>query len=186
MNLRLKIVLLATIPLIIAASATTILVNYQATKLARKEIAIFERTMLKAKQAELLNYISLAKTSIEHLYESEEPRSAELEADAQEQVKRVLNGLTYGEDGYFFVYDFDGNNIVHPKQTWRVGRNWLDLKDPNGDLVIQNLIRVAKEGGGFHRYYWGKALGWRSRRQDRLRHRARPLEVDGRHRDLHR
>ncbi len=156
MNLRLKIVLLATIPLVVAVAATTLLVNYQATNLARKEIAIFERTMLEAKRAELLNYISLAKTSIEHIYETDTPRSVEAEADAQRRVKRILNSLTYGPDGYFFAYDFDGNSLVHPKQTWRVDRNWWDLKDPNGDLVIQNLIRVAQAGGGFHRYYWEK------------------------------
>jgi two-component system NarL family sensor kinase len=156
MNLKLKILLLATLPLIFAIGAILLLVSHQASELFRQEVVAFEETMLKAKKAELLNYVSLALASIDHLYNSKEPRTPGNEAAAKAQVKLVLNGLTYGTDGYFFVYDFEGNNIIHPKQTWRVGKNWWGLEDSKGNLVIQSLIREAKKGGGFHRYLWDK------------------------------
>ncbi len=156
MNLKLKILLLATLPLIFAIGAILLLVSHQASELFHQEVVAFEETMLKAKKAELLNYVSLALASIDHLYNSKEPRTPGNEAAAKAQVKLVLNGLTYGTDGYFFVYDFEGNNIIHPKQTWRVGKNWWGLEDSKGNLVIQSLIREAKKGGGFHRYLWDK------------------------------
>jgi two-component system, NarL family, sensor kinase len=152
MNLKLKVLLLATVPLILAVSAITFLVTHQARSLSKDEIASFERNMLAAKKAELLNYLSLARTSIAYIYDN----ASRDDKAAQERVKKILNGLTYGRDGYFFVYDFFGTNLVHPKQPTRVGKNWWALKDPKGNLVIQNLIARAQEGGGFHRYLWEK------------------------------
>lgn len=152
MNLRQKILLLSTVPLILAISAITFLVSFQAQSLSEEETASFERKMLSAKKSELLNYLSLAQTSIRHIYENAAPNDPK----AQDQVKDILNGLTYGPDGYFFVYDTQGINLVHPKQPHRVGRDWWDLKDPTGNLVIQKLIERANEGGGFHRYMWEK------------------------------
>ncbi|MEM8952115.1 MAG: cache domain-containing protein [Pseudomonadota bacterium] len=154
MNLRLKILLLAVIPLVLALGAVAYVATYPSAELARQEIDVFENTMIKAKQAELLNYVALALTSIDHLYNTEEPRSPEDEADAQRQVKQVLDRLTYGTDGYFFVYDQHGGSLVHPKQTWRVGNNYWDLEDENGLKVIQRLIEEGRAGGGYVRYAW--------------------------------
>ena len=152
MNLRHKILLLATIPLILAISAISVIVFQQANALTEAEIAFMEEKMLNAKKAELLNYLDLALTSIDHIYES----ASVDDSEAQEQVKEILNGLTYGTDGYFFVYTYQGTSVVHPKQSYRVGQNWLDLRDPNDNPVIQKLIEQAQAGGGFHRYLWEK------------------------------
>ena len=95
MNLRQKVLLLATVPLLLAVSAITLLVTYQAQSLSDEKIASFERNMLDAKKAELLNYLSLAKTSIHHIYDNAGPD----DKIAQERVKQILNTLTYGSDG---------------------------------------------------------------------------------------
>jgi len=152
MNLRQKVLLLASAPLIIAVSAITLLVTYQAQNFSEGEIASFKQSMLAAKKAELLNYLSLAETSIRHIYDPAGPG----DEAAKNRVKEILHGLTYGPDGYFFVYDYEGNNIVHPRQFYRVGKNWWDLKDPQGTFVIQRLIQLAREGGGYQRYIWEK------------------------------
>ncbi|WMT88168.1 cache domain-containing protein [Pelagibacterium sp. 26DY04] len=152
MQLRHQILALATVPLILAIVAVTWLITWQSTNLARASIDTFERNMLQAKQDELLNLTNLALSAIDGIYANAGPEDEE----AKEQVKAILNALDYGEDGYFFVYDYDGVNVVHPRQTYRPGQNWLDLYDPNGDRVIYNLIEKAKEGGGLHQYLWEK------------------------------
>ena len=43
MNLKQKVLLLATVPLILAISAISILVTYQTQRLSNDEIAAFER-----------------------------------------------------------------------------------------------------------------------------------------------
>ena len=154
MTLRQKILLLATIPLILAVAVITLLVNRQAAELAAAEISVFEETMLAAKKAELLNYISLAQTSIDHLTGLPRTASAEDVIEAQARAKQILNGLTFGQDGYFFVYDQQGTNLVHPKQGWRVGNNYWDLRDKDGRPAIRDLVEAAQNGGGFTRYAW--------------------------------
>lgn len=152
MSLKQKILALATLPLIIAIMAITALVTSQSRDLAQNSIATFEENMLEAKRKELRNYVNLALSAIDQIYANAGPD----DVVAQDQVKTILSALSYGEDGYFFVYDYAGNNLVHPRQTFRIGRNWIDLADPDGDLVIKNLIDRAREGGGFHAYKWEK------------------------------
>ena len=152
LSFKQQVLALATLPLIIAIFAISLLVTSQSRNLAQNGISTFEQNMLEAKQQELINYMNMAKSSISQIYDNATPG----DIAAQEQVKRILSSLSYSEDGYFFVYDFEGNNLVHPKQPFRIGKNWIDLTDADGDRVIENLINVAKNGGGFHPYKWEK------------------------------
>ncbi len=152
MQLRYQIIALAIVPLIFAILTVTAFITWQSTTLAQSSIDTFERNMLEAKQTELLNLTNLALSAIDEVYHN---ASADDE-QAKERVRSILTSLDYGKDGYFFVYDYDGNNVVHPRQTFRPGHNWFDLVDPDGDKVIANLIAKAKEGGGLHRYKWEK------------------------------
>lgn len=152
MQLRHQILILAIVPLMLAILSITALVTWQSTNLARASIATFERNMLQAKQDELLNLTNLALSAISEIYVNAGPDDEQ----AKEQVRAILTALDYGEDGYFFAYDYDGYNIVHPRQTFRPGLNWMDLTDPDGDKVIYNLIEKAKQGGGLHYYKWDK------------------------------
>lgn len=152
MHLRHQILALAVLPLIVAILTITSFTTWQSATLVRTSIATFEQNMLAAKEAELLHLTDLALSAIAAAYENAGPDDAE----AKEEVRRILAALDYGSDGYFFVYDYDGANIVHPRQPFRLGRNWLDLQDPDGDRVIANLIAKARAGGGMHRYKWEK------------------------------
>lgn len=152
MTLRHQIIALAIVPLVIAILAITTFITWQSANLARNNIATFEQNMLKAKEGEILNLTHLALSAIEGAYRDAGPD----DQAAKERVATILSSLDYGKDGYFFVYDYAGNNIVHPRQSFRHGRNWLGLTDPNGDKVIAELITTAKAGGGLHQYKWQK------------------------------
>lgn len=152
MIFRPHVLLLATLTLIISIFTISFMVTSQSRNLARNGISTFEKNMLEAKQDELINYVRMAQSSIAQIYKNATPYDLE----AQEQVKQILSTLTYSADGYFFVYDFEGNNLVHPRQNFRIGKNWIDLTDPTGDRVIENLINAAQSGGGFHSYKWDK------------------------------
>lgn len=152
MKLGNQILALAIGPLVFAILAITGLISWQSLTLARTSIDTFESNMLTAKETELLNLTNLAISAIRAVYDE---AGADDEA-AKQEVKRILSSLDYGQDGYFFVYDYDGNNVVHPRQTFRPGHNWLDLSDPDGNKVIFELIRKAEEGGGLFQYKWEK------------------------------
>jgi two-component system NarL family sensor kinase len=73
-----------------------------------------------------------------------------------DEAKRILSTLSFGDDGYFFVYDMQGNSLMHPRQPELVGQNLFMLKDQEGNPTIQRLLARAREGGGLERYHWVK------------------------------
>jgi two-component system, NarL family, sensor kinase len=151
MKLRQKFIFLAIAPLILALCAIAIAVRHQAIALGHQQRASIEAAYLASKEAELKHYVGLATRSIAHLYDSGRSDEATLN-----EAKNILAKLDYGNDGYFFVYDQQGKNLMHPRQPELVGQNLWELKDANGNLTVQHLISRAKNGGGFERYLWQK------------------------------
>ena len=151
MRLRQKIIVLAVLPLVIAVLVIAALVAVQTRALARQEAALLEESMLAAKRTDLRHYVELAQTAIAHIYDSGRD-----DLLAREEVKRILNTMSFGEDGYFFAYDAAGTNLVHPRQPDLVGTNLIQATDPQGVAVIRELLNTAQSGGGFLRYIWNK------------------------------
>lgn len=152
MQLKTKILLLAILPLLLLTAGVTLVALNQARALGEQEIQTFERNLIASKEQALRDYVSLALTSIGHLHGHQDLDPE----DAQAQVKAILRDLTYGEDGYFFVYDDNGTNLVHPVQPELEGQNLIELTDNNGTEIIVNLLDLARNGGGFLRYQWLK------------------------------
>ncbi|WP_346892225.1 cache domain-containing protein [uncultured Roseibium sp.] len=152
MTFKTKLLLITLLPLVAVSVLIGGATYYQAHQLIEVETRAVEERILQTKRQEIRNYISLALTSIERIYKKEPGGRAA----AQEEVKQIIHNMTFGEDGYFFVYKLDGTNLVHPRLKHLVGGKWWDLQDPEGDYVIRNLIKAAKAGGGFHQYVWNK------------------------------
>jgi len=55
---------------------------------------------------------------------------------------------------YIYAYDFNGNVIAHGGDKNLVGKNLMDMKDPNGVPVIQELTKRAQSGSGWLFYTW--------------------------------
>ncbi|MFT7594491.1 MAG: two-component system NarL family sensor kinase [Paracoccaceae bacterium] len=155
-----KLFLLATVPLVLAVAAISLLVADQSRALAEREIAALERQLIAAKRAELKNYLSLARTAFVNTY----GRAGPDDEAAKLLVTQILSAMLYGQDGYFFVYQYDGTNLVSPRQTDLINRNWIDLTDPSGTPIVSELIDRARSGGGYHSYDWTKpSTGERAR-----------------------
>ncbi len=147
-----KVFLLATLPLVVAVFLIFLVVSNQSRQLAEREILALERQLIDAKRAELRNYLSIARTAFINTY----GRAAPDDAEAKLAVTRELSAMLYGQDGYFFVFDYDGTNLVAPRQTNLIGKNWTGLRDPNGTPITDRLIQIARSGGGYHSFDWPK------------------------------
>lgn len=77
---------------------------------------------------------------------------------AQEQAKRIIRGMHYGNDEYFFVYDTHARNIVHGSKSEREGKDFWDVPDVKGHYYWRDLVAVAEAGGG-HTFYWFPKYG---------------------------
>lgn len=149
---RLKILLLAVLPMFLAVSATVFIMFFQSEKLIEEQLQRVETNVISSKTQELEHYMHMALTAVDHIYQTANGN----EEEAKEKVKAILAELTFGKDGYFFVYNDNGIGLVHPTQPEIVGLNWWGLQDSQGRMVIKELTERAKSGGGYFRYLWQK------------------------------
>lgn len=148
MNLRLKVLLLAVAPLLLAVAAIAAVVRIEARALADAETRAVLPVIEAARRAELKHYTDLALAAIAHLHDAPDQNAA------RQRALAILQGLTFGEDGYFFVYDLQGRNLMHPRQPQLVGQDLWELRDKQGIPTIQHLITQARSGGGYVEFLW--------------------------------
>ena len=55
------------------------------------------------------------------------------------------NGF-HDRDLYVFVWDEDGNAVAHGANSGLIGRNFIDLRDVDGKLLIRAFIEVTDTG----------------------------------------
>lgn len=151
MKLRHKIILFAITPLLISFAAIALAVFYQTTNLAKQQRDTVQQAYLASKEVALKHYVTLGTAAISHLYNGENQNPS-----TQAKAKKILANLDFGDDGYFYIYDMHGKNLMHPRRADLVGKDLWNLTDPEGNLTIQSLIRKTKEGGGVVRYLWEK------------------------------
>ncbi len=71
--------------------------------------------------------------------------------EAQERAHAAISALRYNGKSYIFVYQSDGNTVVHPVHP-RNG-NRFDARDPSGRYLVRELIQTAvKNGSGYVTY----------------------------------
>lgn len=151
MQLKHKIVALGILPLVLAIAVICALVISLNRQLGDQQAQLIEDSILASKRAELKNYVEMAQSLIAPLY-----ANGQGDAQAQRQVLEELRKLSFGINGYFFVYDREGRSLMHARQSELVGQYLWDMKDPQGLPVIQALLKSAQSGEGFQRYAWNK------------------------------
>lgn len=149
--LRTQILLLAVLPLLVALAAVGALLVHEMDALEREQSRAQEQAFLAAKRDGLRNVVQLALAAIATQYDTGRDDDA-----VRQEALSILRTMDFGADGYFFVYDLQGRNLMHPRLPELEGRPLMDLQDADGVYVIRELIARAREGGGFQRYVWPK------------------------------
>ncbi|MFM4933967.1 methyl-accepting chemotaxis protein [Aeromonas veronii] len=150
MTLKQKILLLGAVPVLLMALLVN-LSNYMVSKSdLESDLVVARENAIKERKALLSSYIMMAKTAVDAVYSL--PDSPE----NRQKVKELLRPLRYSSDGYFFVYDFEGNTILLPVRTELEGKNRWNDKDAKGKLLIQEILKSARQGDGFTEYWTAK------------------------------
>jgi len=153
MTLPLRLLYIAVLQVVLTSIVTYWFVTNEYRELSNKNVQALEAFLIAQKQQELRNYTDIAMSSVDHLSQLFDETTAETKNKVADNLQRMLYN---GDDGYFFIYDAQGIAIAHPKEPHRVGKNWWDLEDDNGEKIIQILLSNAQQGGGFYRYNWNK------------------------------
>lgn len=81
------------------------------------------------------------------------------EAQFKQNARRQIGNLRFGPQGddYFFILDTDGVIVMHPIKPELDGKDLSDFKDPKGNRLFNDMVKVAtSKGEGFVEYYWPK------------------------------
>ena len=72
-----------------------------------------------------------------------------------------MRNFRYGDegDGYIWVDSTDYTLVMHPILPDQEGSNRKELKDNNGVMIIQEIMKAAEKGGGFNEFIFTKADG---------------------------
>ena len=73
------------------------------------------------------------------------------------EVISLISKLRYRRNGYFFITDYNNIIISHP---YLQGRDFSDVRDVKGNLIVPPMVKIAREQGeGFYQYWWLKDKG---------------------------
>jgi methyl-accepting chemotaxis protein len=108
-------------------------------------------------RAKLQSLVESARGIVAHQYE--EAKAGRIPEDqAKEIAKSTIRSLRYAGSEYFFVYQYDGTNLVlGPMPKVEGTKDLLDRKDANGVFYVRKVIELGQKGGGFVGYDFPKS-----------------------------
>jgi methyl-accepting chemotaxis protein len=121
------------------------------------------------RQARMTGYDDTVRSQVQSVVtllqtEYQKVQAGELtETQAKKEAAVLVKGLRYGNDeaGYFWIDGTDYALIAHPVLPQNEGLNRYDLKDQNGTMIVQEIIKIAQQNpeGGFSEFYFTKSDG---------------------------
>ena len=85
------------------------------------------------------------------------------EEQAKEDAKETIRVMRYRDDqsGYFWIDDTDYILVMHPVLTEQEGNNRYELKDQDGVMIVQSIMKVCQSAdkGGYNQFSFTKADG---------------------------
>ncbi len=158
-NLRMqnKLLLIAIVPMVISLLATLAIISNLQTNAVTTMIHDHELLLRTERQKQISDAVKITQKIV-----LREITNATTQNKNQQQtlvnVRDILKHARYGDSnlGYFFIYDSKGINIADASNEKNQGQNRFALKDKNGVLLIQELIKASQSGGGFVEYVYPK------------------------------
>jgi signal transduction histidine kinase len=102
---------------------------------------------------------------------------AYVKANGQEKAfDEFTNGKAFKDrDMYIYAYDMTGKNLAHGANPKLVGKNLIELKDPDGKLLLPPLIEIAKTKGAG----WSEPFKFRNPTSDKMEEKIAYIERVG-------
>ena len=83
----------------------------------------------------------------------------DFEKNIQEKVLRHIKEIRYGKNGYIFIINYDSVYLNHIRKEF-IGKHAVTNKDTKKiKIVINDLIKLAKDGDGYYSYIQNKKPG---------------------------
>ncbi|WP_391091842.1 methyl-accepting chemotaxis protein [Vibrio sp. NH-UV-68] len=146
LSIRSRLYVLALLPMLSIMLGMLVVTYVKTTELNEHQVEVTRERMMAMKKEELKNYIKMAQSAVAPLLS---------EGATLDEALPTLKSLKYGDDGYVFGYDSQGVRLLLGESDKGLGESFWTLKDKQGNLFIQSLVRNAKSGA-FTTYYFPK------------------------------
>lgn len=113
------------------------------------KIRINQEQTLTLRQTAMKEIIQTATSAVTGMIENENKELTELD---KQKIYSTLRKIKFDNGNYLFAIDDAGNMRVHSNPNLE-GKNVLDLKDPNGKLIIREFMSAGKQPEGGSVYY---------------------------------
>ena len=147
---RFRLTISSRLALLVGAAVLLMLGGFAA------QLLTIRNTMLEDRRIGVRNEVQSA-VSIARAFVAEVAAGRLSEAEAQQRARMALRSIRFGEGDYFYVYQYDGVNVVHGLKPDREGKNFIDQVDSNGVRFNANVIAAAQAGGGFTEFMFPRA-----------------------------
>nr|WP_313084883.1 methyl-accepting chemotaxis protein [Pseudomonas sp.] len=148
LTLKLKVLLLALVPVILFALVLSGAAARILHSLADEELENTRARMLDDARTRLEDYMRIGVSSVAHLYEP----AAQGDLESRAKAIEILKKIKFGKDGYFFGHDSNVVRLFRGDSPVDVGVNLSDRRDPNGVYTNRELVAVAKNNTYFVNY----------------------------------
>ncbi|MDB1122467.1 methyl-accepting chemotaxis protein [Vibrio algarum] len=145
-----KLALITIIPLVLITLLVTGVFYWNGIKDLESQATSYRNELITTHKNTLIAHLRMGRTAVQSLYESDK------NGENKEAAKAILKAMRFADDGYFFAYNSKGINTLHAVKPSLEGKDLSKLKDENGVLIIDDLIKAAKGGDGFLNFVWDK------------------------------
>jgi len=119
------------------------------------ELMEIRANLFKDRELKTEHVVQTVKTLADHYYALEKS-GAMTRDEAQKAALAAINDMRY-DDGkeYFWIQSYDNVMILHPIKPELNGKSMAGQKGPDGQLVFDEMVEVAKkDGAGVVNYLW--------------------------------
>ena len=106
----------------------------------KKEISNIDKEIRKRLQKR----VHMAYKIANNIYNAYQPLKDKVEIEGM--IAEALRDIRFKtKDSFFYLYDYNGHNVLNPKYPNEEDRNTLNIKDPLSNYIIKNSIELLKK-----------------------------------------
>ncbi|QKF61973.1 cache domain-containing protein [Campylobacter curvus] len=160
MKISTKVIVLFVVSILVISLVLTVLNSKFSSDLTEFFADKSYNDLVEARKADLKDEVDTLNQVMNLVYQNGKKKGLSDEA-IKSEIFSIISPIKFFTDksGYIFIYDYEGNVMMHPEKPSLVGKNIIGLKDPRGLPLIEKLIENAKKGGDFLTFGWAKKEG---------------------------
>jgi methyl-accepting chemotaxis protein len=152
-----KIALVVGFMAVVVLTFLTVFVGITISNLQNKTAESTRESLLNDYDTQIKYVSESVVSSIEAVYKLS--LNGEIsEEEAKKVAKEIAREAVYGTSGYFWVDNLDGDLVAHHYLRDTEGSNRINLKDANGNMIIQNILALGFNGG-YTEFWFPKEAG---------------------------